>query len=60
METIMNADKADDIALFENTPTQTKSRLHSLDQVAGGISLHVNADKMECKYFNKKKKTSQH
>ena len=44
---ITNADNADDIALFVNTPTQAESLLHSLEQVAGGIGLQVNADKME-------------
>ena len=41
----MDADYADDIALIANTPAQAESLLHSLDRAAGGISLHVNADK---------------
>ena len=50
----MNADYTDDIALFANTPTQAESLLHSLKQAAGGIGLHVNADKMEYMCFNRK------
>ena len=55
-ETIMDADYADNIALLANTPTQTKSLLHSLEQAAGGTSVHVDADKMEYMYFNQKRK----
>ena len=47
-------DYADDIALLANTPIQTKSQLYSLEQAAGGISLHVNADKTEYMCFNQK------
>ena len=50
----MDADYADDIALLSNTPTQTKSLLHNLEQAAGGIGLHVNADKTESMCFNQK------
>ena len=46
-ETIMDADYADDIALPANTPTQAESHLHSQEQAAGGIGLHVNADKTD-------------
>ena len=31
----------DDIVLHANTPAQTESLLHSLEQSAGGISLYV-------------------
>ena len=44
-------DYADDIALLTNTPTQAESLLHNLEQAAGGIGLHVNADKMEYMCF---------
>ena len=44
-QTIMNGDYADDIALLANTPARTESLLHSLEWAAGGIGLHVNADK---------------
>ena len=37
-----------------SAPTQAESQLFSLDQVAGGISLHVNADKTESICFNQK------
>ena len=44
-ETVINADYADDIALFANAPTQVKYQLQSLEQAAGSISLHMNANK---------------
>ena len=53
-QTIMDGDYAGDIALLANTPTQAKFLLHSMEQAAGGIGLHVNADKMEYMCFNKK------
>ena len=51
-KTITDADYADDIALLANTPTQAKTLLHSLEWAAAGISLHVNAHKMEYMCFN--------
>ena len=51
-QTIMDSGYTDDIALQANTPAQAESLLHSLEQAAGGIGLHVNADIMEYKYFN--------
>ena len=48
----MDADHADDIALLANTPTQARSLLHSLEQVAGSIGLHINADKTVYMCFN--------
>ena len=47
----MDADYAHNIVLYADTPTQAKSLLHSLEQVAGGIGLHMNANKMEYIYF---------
>ena len=47
-QTIMDADYADDIALLANTPNQAETLLHSLEQVAAGAGLHVNADKYMC------------
>ena len=41
----MDANYADDIALQANTPSQAESLLHSLEEAAGSIGLHVNADK---------------
>ena len=35
-----------------NTPTQAKTLLHSLEQAAAGIGLHVNAHKTEYMCFN--------
>ena len=46
------ADYADDIAILANTLAQAKTLLHSLVRAAAGISLHVNAHKMECMCFN--------
>ena len=38
--------------ILANTPNQAEILLHSLEQVATGISLHVNADKTEYTCFN--------
>ena len=45
-------DYADDIALLTTTSIQAKTLLHSLEQVAAGIGLHVNAHKTEYMCFN--------
>ena len=52
--TITDADYADDIALLANTPTQAEYLLLILEQAAGGIGLHVNADKTEFMWFNQR------
>ena len=54
IQTIMDADYADDMPFLTNTPTQAESLQRSLKQVAGGIDLHVNADKMNYMCFNQK------
>ena len=54
VQTITDADNADDIALLPNTPAQAESLLHSLEQAAGGTVLHLNADKTKYMCFNKK------
>ena len=51
---ITDADYANDIVLWANTPTQAKTMLHSLEWAAGGIGLHVNAHKMEYMCFNQR------
>ena len=51
-KTITDADYADDIAILVNTPNQAETLLHSLEQAAAGIGLHVNAHKTECMCFN--------
>ena len=51
-KTITNTDYTDDIALLANAPTQAETLLHSLEQAAAGIGLHVNAHKTEDKCFN--------
>ena len=45
-ETITGADYAD-ILRLANTPTQAESLLHSLEQAAGSIIFHMNANKTE-------------
>ena len=52
VQTITDADNADDTALLVYTPTQAESLLHSLEQAAGGIGFPVNADKTEYMGFN--------
>ena len=51
---LKKANYADDIVLLENSPAQPESLLHSLEQAAGGIGLHVNADKTEYMCFNQR------
>ena len=52
--TITDADYTDNIALLANTLAQAESLLHSLEWAAGGIGLHVNADKTEYMRFNQR------
>ena len=51
-KTITDADYADDIAILANTPNQAETQLHSLEQTAAGIGLHVNGHKTEYMCFN--------
>ena len=51
-KTITDADYADDITILANTPNQAETLLHSLEQAAAGISLHVNAYKTEYMCYN--------
>ena len=51
-KTITDADYADDIAILANTPDQAETLLHSLEEAATGIGLHVNAHKTGCMCFN--------
>ena len=51
-KTITDAYYADNMALLANTPAQAESLLHSLEQAAAGIDLHINADKTEYMCFN--------
>ena len=53
-KTITDADYADYMALLANTPNQAETLLHSLEQAAEGIGLHVNAQKTEFMCFNQK------
>ena len=43
----MDADDADDLVFFTNTPAQAEYLLHSLEQAARDIVLHMNSDKTE-------------
>ena len=54
VQTITGADYADDIALLANTSTQAETLLHSLERVAAGIGLDINADKTEYICFNQR------
>ena len=47
-------DYTDDIALLANAPAQAETLLHSLEEAAAGIGLHVNAHKMEYMCFNQR------
>ena len=51
-KTITDTDYKDDITLLANKPTQVEFLLHSLEYTAGGIGLHVNADKRRYMCFN--------
>ena len=52
VETITDANYADNITLLTNAPAQAKTLLHSLERATAGIGLHVNAHKMEYMCFN--------
>ena len=52
IKTITDADYADDIALLANAPAQAETLLHSLEQAAAGIGLHVYVHKTEYMCFN--------
>ena len=54
IQTITDADYANDIALLANGPAQAETLLHSLEQAAAGIDLHVNAHKTEYMCFNQR------
>ena len=54
IRTITDANYADDIALLANTNILAQSLLHSLEWAAGGIGLHVHADKAEFICFNQR------
>ena len=48
----MDADHADYLVLFTNTPVQTKCLPHSLEQAVRGTGLYANTDKTEFMHFN--------
>ena len=49
---ITDADYGNDIAILANTPNQAETLLHSLERVAAGIGLYVNAHKTEYMCYN--------
>ena len=51
-KTITDADYADDIAILAYTPNQAETLLHSLERVAAGIGLYVNAHRTEYMCYN--------
>ena len=51
-KTITDADYSNDIVILANTPNQAETLLHSLEQAAAGIGLHVNAHKTEYMCYN--------
>ena len=57
-KTITNADNTNDITIQANTPNQAETLLHSLEQAATGIGLHVNAHKTEYMCFNQTRNIS--
>ena len=52
-KTITDADYADDKAILANIPNQAETLLHSLERVAAGIGLYVNAHKTEYMCYNR-------
>ena len=50
-KTMIDQDYTDNLALLTNTLSQAESLSHSLEWVAAGISLYVNANKTEFKCF---------
>ena len=57
-KTITDADYSDDIALLANTLAKAETLLHSLERVAAGICLQLNAHKTEYKCFNQRSDVS--
>ena len=51
-QTITDMHYTNDIVLLANTPAQDETLLHSLEQAAAGIGVHVNSDKTEYMCFN--------
>ena len=52
--TITDAKYADDIAFLANIPTQSESRLQSLERATSGTGFPVNEDKTEFMCFNQR------
>ena len=55
---MIGANYAHNRALLTNTPTQTKSLLHSIKQAVGGIGFYMNANKTEYVCFKQKEAIS--
>ena len=54
VQTITDADYADEIALLANAPAQAEILLYSLERAAASIDLNVNADKTKDMCFNQR------
>ena len=54
VQTITDANYANDIALLANITANTETLLHSLERAAACIGLHVDTDKTECMCFNQR------
>ena len=52
VKTITDTDYADDLAILANSSAQAETQLHSMEQAAAVIGLHVNAHKTEYMCFN--------
>ena len=51
METITDAEYADDLVLLAKISAQAESLLLNLEQTASGIGLYINSDKTESMCF---------
>ena len=51
VESMTDADYADDLALLTNTSAQAESLLHSLEKAEGGINLYLKTNKTEYMCF---------
>ena len=58
IESITDADYADDIALLAKAPAQAESLLHSSEPAARGIRFHVNANKTDYICLNREEAMS--
>ena len=60
VESMTDADYADDLALLENIPAQVEFSLHSLEQAAEGTGFHEDTNKTESICVLNEKESSPH